>query len=47
MSNIGFRIHSKIDRPNRELVEGFAGIPVANIADNMNRMSCMTLGSGL
>ncbi len=41
MSNIGFRIHSKIDRPNRELVEGFAGIPVANIADNMNRMSCM------
>ena len=41
MANVGFRIHNKIDRPKRELVESFAGIPVANIADNMNRMSCM------
>lgn len=41
MSNIGFRIYSKIDRPPRELVEGFAGIPVANIADCMNRLSCI------
>jgi RraA family protein len=41
MANVGLRIHNKIDRPKRELVESFAGIPVANIADNMNRMSCM------
>jgi RraA family protein len=41
MSNVGLRIFSKINRPCQELVEGFAGIPVANIADNMNRMSCM------
>ena len=42
MSNIGFRIRTRIDRPSRALVEGFAGIPVANIADNMNRMSCIS-----
>lgn len=41
MANIGLRIRTKIDRPARALVEGFAGIPVANIADNMNRMSCL------
>ena len=41
MANIGLRIRTKIDRPSRALVEGFAGIPVANIADNMNRMSCI------
>jgi regulator of RNase E activity RraA len=40
-NNVGFRIYSKIARPPRELVEGFAGIPVANIADNMNRTSCV------
>jgi RraA family protein len=39
--NVGFRIYSKIVRPSRELVEGFSGIPVANIADNMNRTSCV------
>ncbi|MDR3564466.1 MAG: RraA family protein [Negativicutes bacterium] len=41
MANVGFRIYSKIERPKGELVKGFAGIPVANIADNMNRMSCI------
>lgn len=41
MANVGFRIYSKIDRPPRELVAGFAGIPVANIADNMNRLACV------
>jgi regulator of RNase E activity RraA len=41
VANIGLRIRTKIDRPARALVEGFAGIPVANIADNMNRMSCI------
>lgn len=42
MSNIGFRIRTRIDRPSRTLVEGFTDIPVANIADNMNRMSCIS-----
>jgi len=41
MSNVGMRIFSCISRPPKALLEGFAGIPVANIADNMNRMSCM------
>ena len=41
MSNIGYRIYNTIHRPPRELVEGFAEIPVANIADNMNRLACI------
>jgi RraA family protein len=41
MPNIGFRIHTKIDRPAKELIDGFAGLPVANIADMMNRMFCL------
>lgn len=41
MSNVGLRIFTHSNRPPRALIEGFAGIPVANIADNMNRMSCM------
>lgn len=41
MANIGLRIYTKIDRPPRGLVADFAGIPVANIADNMNRMFCI------
>lgn len=41
MSNVGFRIFTKIRRPSRELVEGFSNIPVANIADVMNRFSCV------
>lgn len=41
MSNVGFRIYRKINRPDRKLVEAFAGIPVANIADNMNRTPCI------
>lgn len=41
MSNVGFRIFSHINRPSKVLIDSFAGIPVANIADNMNRMSCM------
>lgn len=41
MSNVGLRIFSHINRPPQALIDGFAGIPVANIADNMNRMSCM------
>jgi RraA family protein len=41
MSNVGFRIFKKINRPSRELVERFAGLPVANIADEMNRLGCV------
>ncbi|MBU2700208.1 regulator of RNase E activity RraA [Sporomusaceae bacterium BoRhaA] len=41
MSNVGLRIFMQINRPPQALIDGFAGIPVANIADNMNRMSCM------
>lgn len=41
MMNSGFRVFTKVDRPARELVQGFKGIPVANIGDNMNRRACM------
>lgn len=41
MSNVGFRIYTKIERPSKELIEGFRGVPVANIADNMYRHSCI------
>jgi len=41
MSNVGFRIFTKVRRPSKDLVEGFRGLPVANIADEMNRFSCV------
>lgn len=41
MSNVGCRVFLKIDRPNAELVNGFKGLPVANIADEMNRFFCV------
>ena len=41
MSNPGFRVRKTVARPDRALVDAFASIPVANIGDNMNRMSCM------
>ncbi|MDR3588739.1 MAG: RraA family protein [Negativicutes bacterium] len=41
MSNVGFRIFTKIERPDKTLVEAFRGVPVANIADNMYRHSCI------
>ena len=41
MSNAGCRIFLKVNRPKQELVEGFKGLPVANIADEMNRFFCM------
>lgn len=41
MPNVGFRVFTKIHRPSRELVEQFKELPVANIADEMNRMSCL------
>lgn len=39
MSNIGCRIFTEIQRPSREIVEGFKGIPVANIDDCMGRIA--------
>lgn len=41
MSNVGFRIFTNFARPPQELIQAFSGLPVANIADNMNRMSCV------
>lgn len=41
MANIGFQIRTKINRPDKALIERFRGIPVANIADNMNRLCCV------
>ncbi len=38
MANVGFRIFTEINRPERSLVERFRGIPVANICDNMGRI---------
>jgi regulator of RNase E activity RraA len=41
MANPGLRVKMDFTRPDPELVKQFAGIPVANIGDNMNRISCM------
>lgn len=41
MSNVGLRIYTNVNRPSKELIESFRGLPVANIADSMNRMFCM------
>lgn len=41
MSNAGFRVYLNVNRPARSLVEKFVAVPVANIADGMNRTSCM------
>ena len=40
-SNVGFRAYAAVPRAPQELVELFRGIPVANIADNMNRLYCV------
>ena len=41
MANVGFRVFTKIHRPDPALVEGFKGLPAANIADVMNRFCCV------
>lgn len=41
VANVGLRIYKNIKRPAKELIESFAGLPVANIADMMNRMFCI------
>lgn len=38
---IGNRVFREINRPRRELVEAFRGIPSSNINDEMNRLFCM------
>lgn len=44
MSNIGFQINTSINRPDKEFVEKFRGLPIACISDNMNRLFCMDNG---
>lgn len=44
MGNAGLRINRQVARAPRDLVESFAGIPVANIGDNMNRRACLDAG---
>ena len=39
--NVNLRIQTTFERPAAGLVEAFRGIPVANIADCMNRMSAL------
>lgn len=41
MSNVGFRIFTKINRPDQLLLESFRGVPVAVIGDEMSRRGCM------
>lgn len=41
MANLGCRVFTVVNRSQRELVEAFADIPVANIADEMNRFFCV------
>ncbi|MEL7554776.1 MAG: RraA family protein [bacterium] len=38
MPNVGFRVFSVIHRPDRDLIEKFKDVPVANICDNMGRI---------
>lgn len=40
-TNIGCRIFSEVNRPTKELVEMFKGLPSSNINDEMNRLYCM------
>jgi len=44
MPNVGCRIYTKINRPAKELIAKFRGMPIANIADCMGRISCMAQG---
>lgn len=41
MANVGFRVFTKVNRPAKDLIEGFKELPVANIADMMNRTSVL------
>ncbi|GGP15820.1 RraA family protein [Oceanobacillus neutriphilus] len=41
MSNFGNRVYSKVNRPEKELVEQFSNLEVADISDCMNKMGCI------
>ena len=41
ITNIGNRIYTTVNRPDRASVERFRGIPSSNINDMMNRLYCM------
>lgn len=41
MPNPGFRVITGVARPDRALIDAFIDIPVANIGDNMGRLSCI------
>lgn len=41
MKNVGLRIKTKIERIDSSIIQSFKNIPVANIADNMNRAFCI------
>jgi len=41
MANVGYRIVKDFERPAKELIEGFRGVPVANIDDCMNRTAAV------
>ena len=41
LMGIGCRIHNHMQRPDREIVERFRGLPVANIDDCMNRTAAL------
>lgn len=42
MRNVGCRIYSGFQRPSQELINRFAGIPVANLGDCMNRIAAIS-----
>jgi len=44
MSKVGQRIYTKIQRPPKELIEGFRGIPASNVSDCMGRLFCLHSG---
>jgi RraA family protein len=41
MSNVGYRVFEDIERPQKELIQGFAGIQTANVGDCMNKMAAI------
>lgn len=41
MTNVGYRVFSKVVRPPQDLIEKFRELPVANISDCMGRLACM------
>lgn len=42
--SIGFKVNYEVKRPDKKIVEQFLSLPVANIADEMNRMTCLDAG---